>query len=62
MDVTDKSQDETHEFSMQPLIGPLEYDGIFVCECKRGLVTVNVSGQSSLTATGANSWFTAVLQ
>lgn len=43
-------------------MGPLKYDGIFVCGCEWSPVTFNVSGQSCLKAGGANTGFTAVLQ
>lgn len=66
MAVTDKShkgsERKAHEFSMWPLMGPLKYDGIFVCGCEWSPPTFNVRGYNCLKAHGANTGFTAVLQ
>lgn len=56
------SERKAHEFSMWPLMGPLKYDGIFVCRCEWSPATFNVREQSCLKAHGANTGFTAVLQ
>lgn len=66
MAVTDKSHKKDWEKGSWilnvALMGPLKYDGIFVCVCEWSPASFNVSGQSCLKAHGANTGFTAVLQ